>query len=180
MNTYYLTTISLATLLLLNLVIIALNLYGLTKSMRYLNFSTAPEDLFRFGREHPLPYRETLEKLKELAKNKEVEFVTIIFSVFGNTLYRRQEVNYFIDGTSKNGQSIAELGLLFSHRNELITTKKIDFTCRDKLLMPDLETAAIDPFREASTLSFFSHIVLTDEKRSPFNQEGRFLGKQAE
>ena len=34
----------------------------------------------------------------------------------------------------------------------------------DMVLIPDLETAAIDPFREASTLSFFSHIHLTDDE----------------
>ena len=50
----------------------------------------------------------------------------------------------------------------------------------DMVLVPDLETAAIDPFREASTLTFFSHIKLADEKRTPFNQDGRFLAKQAE
>lgn len=50
----------------------------------------------------------------------------------------------------------------------------------DMILMPDLNTATIDPFRDAPTLSFFSHIVLTDEKRTPFNQDGRYLAKQAE
>ncbi len=50
----------------------------------------------------------------------------------------------------------------------------------DMILVPDLETASIDPFREAPTLSFYTHILLTDEKRSSFNQDGRYLAKQAE
>jgi glutamine synthetase len=50
----------------------------------------------------------------------------------------------------------------------------------DMILMPDLNTATIDPFRDAPTLSFYSHIVLTDTKRSPFNQDGRYLAKKAE
>jgi glutamine synthetase len=50
----------------------------------------------------------------------------------------------------------------------------------DMILTPDLNTATIDPFREEPTLSFFSHILLTDKKRSPFNQDGRYLAKQAE
>ena len=50
----------------------------------------------------------------------------------------------------------------------------------DMVLMPDLETAAIDPFRDAPTLSFFSHILLADENRMPFNQDGRYLAKRAE
>lgn len=50
----------------------------------------------------------------------------------------------------------------------------------DMILIPDLDTAVVDPFREAPTLSFYSHIVLTDEKRSPFSQDGRHIAKQAE
>jgi glutamine synthetase len=50
----------------------------------------------------------------------------------------------------------------------------------DMILKPDFSTAVIDPFREVPTLSFYSHIVLTDEKRTPFAQDGRFLAKKAE
>ncbi|GAB4285985.1 MAG: type I glutamate--ammonia ligase [Ignavibacteriaceae bacterium] len=48
----------------------------------------------------------------------------------------------------------------------------------DMILIPDLETAVIDPFRETPTLSFYSHIFLTDKERTPFNQDGRFLAKK--
>jgi glutamine synthetase len=48
----------------------------------------------------------------------------------------------------------------------------------DMILIPDLETSVIDPFREAPTLSFYSHIVLTNEERSPFSQDGRYIAKQ--
>lgn len=50
----------------------------------------------------------------------------------------------------------------------------------DMILIPDLATAKIDPFRQAATLSFYSHIVLTDDARSPFLQDGRFLAKKTE
>jgi len=50
----------------------------------------------------------------------------------------------------------------------------------DMILIPDLETAVVDPFRDAPTLSFYSHIVLTDENRTPFTQDGRYLAKKAE
>jgi glutamine synthetase len=50
----------------------------------------------------------------------------------------------------------------------------------DMILIPDLATAKIDPFRQAPTLSFYSHIILTDEKRTPFLQDGRYLAKKAE
>lgn len=48
----------------------------------------------------------------------------------------------------------------------------------DMILIPDLDTAVVDPFRETPTLSFYSHIVLTDDKRTPFSQDGRFLSKK--
>jgi len=50
----------------------------------------------------------------------------------------------------------------------------------DMILIPDLETAVIDLFRDASTLSFYSNIMLTDLKRSRFTQDGRYLAIQAE
>lgn len=50
----------------------------------------------------------------------------------------------------------------------------------DMILIPDIDSAVIDLFREAPTLSFYSNIVLTDEKRSRFSQDGRYLARQAE
>lgn len=50
----------------------------------------------------------------------------------------------------------------------------------DMIMIPDLETAVIDPFRETPTLSFYAHIVLTDGKQTPFSQDGRYLAKKAE
>jgi glutamine synthetase len=50
----------------------------------------------------------------------------------------------------------------------------------DMILVPDLDTAVIDPFREAPTLSFYSNIFLTDDARTPFNQDGRHLARMAE
>ena len=47
------------------------------------------------------------------------------------------------------------------------------------IMLPDLATATIDPFRDAPTLSFYSHIVLTDEKRTPFTQDGRLSCKKS-
>jgi glutamine synthetase len=50
----------------------------------------------------------------------------------------------------------------------------------DMILIPDLSTAVVDPFRNAPTLSFYANIFLTDKHRSPFSQDGRHLAKQAE
>lgn len=50
----------------------------------------------------------------------------------------------------------------------------------DMILKPDLNTACIDPFREAPTLSFYTNIILSDVERTPFGQDARLLAKKAE
>ncbi len=50
----------------------------------------------------------------------------------------------------------------------------------DMIMLPDLNTAIIDKFRETPTLSFYTNIVLTDDKRTPFTQDGRSIAKSAE
>lgn len=50
----------------------------------------------------------------------------------------------------------------------------------DMIMIPDLSTAALDPFRDAPTLSFYCNIHLTDDKRTLFPQDGREIAKKAE
>lgn len=50
----------------------------------------------------------------------------------------------------------------------------------DMVMIPDLNTAVIDPFREAPTLSFYCNIHLTDNKRTIFSQDGRSIVLKAE
>ncbi len=50
----------------------------------------------------------------------------------------------------------------------------------DMVLIPDLSTAVIDPFREAATLSFYCNIHLTDDERSIFPQDSRQIAIKAE
>lgn len=50
----------------------------------------------------------------------------------------------------------------------------------DMILIPDLSTAVVDPFREMKTLSFFANIHLTDKNRTRFNQDGRYVASKAE
>ncbi len=50
----------------------------------------------------------------------------------------------------------------------------------DMILIPDLSTAVVDPFREAKTLSFYANIFLTDHQRTPFGQDGRAIARRAE
>jgi glutamine synthetase len=50
----------------------------------------------------------------------------------------------------------------------------------DMVLVPDLLTATVDPFRVVPTLSFYTTIHLTDDKRSPFFQDVRRVARRAE
>lgn len=50
----------------------------------------------------------------------------------------------------------------------------------DMILIPDLRTAVVDPFRTTPTLSFYANILLTDGKRTPFSQDGRAIARKAE
>jgi len=50
----------------------------------------------------------------------------------------------------------------------------------DMVLVPDLATAYLDPFRKRPTLTMFAEARLTDEARTPFAQDGRMLARKAE
>ena len=50
----------------------------------------------------------------------------------------------------------------------------------DMVLVPDLATANVDPFRKRPTLSMFAEARLTDENRTPFPQDGRTVARKAE
>jgi glutamine synthetase len=50
----------------------------------------------------------------------------------------------------------------------------------DMVLVPDFETATIDPFRTAPTLSLYTNIVLADQARTPFAQDVRRVARRAE
>ncbi|MEZ4386864.1 MAG: type I glutamate--ammonia ligase [Candidatus Krumholzibacteriia bacterium] len=50
----------------------------------------------------------------------------------------------------------------------------------DMVLVPDLTTAVIDPFRQRPTLHMFASAHLTDDERTPFPQDGRNIARAAE
>ncbi len=50
----------------------------------------------------------------------------------------------------------------------------------DMILIPDLGTVVVDPFRSMPTLSFYANIYLSDSKRTPFSQDGRHVARAAE
>ncbi len=50
----------------------------------------------------------------------------------------------------------------------------------DMVLVPDLATAAIDPFRKLTTMTMFAQAHLTDKARTPFAQDSRGIARRAE
>jgi len=48
------------------------------------------------------------------------------------------------------------------------------------VLVPDLGTAALDPFRRRPTLTMFAEARLTDPERSAFPQDSRYVARRAE
>jgi glutamine synthetase len=50
----------------------------------------------------------------------------------------------------------------------------------DMVMIPDLETLVIDPFRERKTAIFMANIHLTDRARTRFAEDARFVAAKAE
>jgi hypothetical protein len=55
-------------LIIVSLCVALLNIFGQFKTLRYSDFMTTPESLFRFGREEPLPYKEALGEISRLTQ----------------------------------------------------------------------------------------------------------------
>jgi len=49
----------------------------------------------------------------------------------------------------------------------------------DMVLIPDLSTANLDPFRQRPTLTMFANAHLTDDARTPFTQDARYVARRA-
>lgn len=112
-----------------------------------------------------------LKNLKSFIKSNEIEFVDLkctdlIGKLHHITLPISESV---LDEIVHNGVGFDGSSYKFS---------KVENS--DMILIPDLSTAVIDPFRERRTLSFFANIHLTDKERTRFNQDGRFVSQKAE
>jgi len=111
------------------------------------------------------------EKLKKLISDNEIQFVDLKCI---DLLGRLHHVTLpYHDGIL---ESLTSEGVGFDGSS--YGFRKVENS--DMVLIPDLETAFIDPFRTIPTLSFYSHISLTDEKRTSFSQDARAIAKKAE
>ncbi|MCF8307012.1 MAG: type I glutamate--ammonia ligase [Ignavibacteriales bacterium] len=113
----------------------------------------------------------SLEKVNLMIKDNNIEFIDVKSIDLAGRLHHISLPVF--DGIMEKliGEGIGFDGSSYGYR-------KVENS--DMILVPDLDTAAIDLFRDAPTLSFYSHIKLTDENRTIFNQDARHLAKQTE
>jgi glutamine synthetase len=115
--------------------------------------------------------KEKLQEINKLIKQKNIEIIDlkccdvagrlhhVSLPVYENILSKMIEEGVGFDGSSYGFMKVEN---------------------SDMVLIPDIETAVTDLFREAPTLSFYANIFLTGTERKPYPQDGRFIAKQAE
>ncbi len=109
--------------------------------------------------------------LKKLSPEKPIEFIDLKVSDLDGRLHHltlpfSEEVldKLMTDGVGFDGSSYG--------------FKKVENS--DMIMKPDLETALIDPFRDAVTLSCFTRIFNTDDANTPYQYDLRNMADKAE
>ncbi len=115
--------------------------------------------------------KHTLKTINELIKKNKIEFIDLKSIDLSGRLHHISLPVFENIMTKLTTEGVGFDGSSFGFR-------KVENS--DMIMIPDLDTAVIDLFRDASTLSFYSNIVLTDERHTRFPQDGRHLATQAE
>ncbi len=112
-----------------------------------------------------------IEKLKEIIKDQQIKFIDLKTIDLVGRLHH-------ITLPCKDGllESLIKEGIGFDGSSYGFS--KVEQS--DMILLPDIATAIIDPFRNIPTLSVFTEIHLTDSQKSRFNQDGRFVARKAQ
>lgn len=114
--------------------------------------------------------QEKLAKVRQDAAAKNVEFVDMKVTDLAGRLhhisfpFERFTAESMSEGIGFDGSSYGFL--------------KVEES--DMVLVPDLDTARMDPFRERPTLSVFAEVRHVDADRTPFAQDGRTIVRSAE
>ncbi len=114
--------------------------------------------------------QDKLAKVRQDAASHEVEFVDMKVTDLTGRLhhitfpFERFTVEAMAEGIGFDGSSYGFL--------------KVEES--DMVLMPDLDTARLDPFRERPTLTLFAEVRHVDADRTPFPQDGRTIVRAAE
>jgi len=111
-----------------------------------------------------------LSDVRALAAKHDIEFVDLkMLDLVGRLHHISFPMDRLDEGVCRNG-----IGFDGSSYGFL----KVEDS--DMVLVPDLATAAVDPFRKRPTLSLFAEAHLTDAQRTPFPQDSRTVARKAE
>ena len=111
-----------------------------------------------------------LADVRALAEKHRVEFVDLkMLDLTGRLHHISFPIDRLDEGVCRNGIGFdgSSYGFLKVENSDMV-------------LVPDLNTAAVDPFRKRSTLTMFAEARLTDADRTPFPQDSRAVARKAE
>lgn len=112
----------------------------------------------------------TFTQVRQEAQKAGVEFIDLkMLDMSGRLHHITFPIERFSESVCKNG-----IGFDGSSYGFL----KVEAS--DMVLVPDLNTAAVDPFRKRPTLTMFAEARLTDADRTPFSQDARAIARKAE
>ena len=110
------------------------------------------------------------DEVRQLAQAKGVQFVDLkMLDLTG----RLHHISFPIDRLT---ESVCRDGIGFDGSSYGFL--KVESS--DMVLVPDLSSANIDPFRKRPTITMFAEARLTDPQRTPFPQDSRTVARKAE
>jgi len=109
--------------------------------------------------------------LKKLTQGQDIEFIDLKVCDLAGRLhhlslpYSEKTMNMLLqDGVGFDGSSYG--------------FKRVENS--DMIMKPDVQTALLDPFREAPTLSFFTRVFNTDARNTPYRYDLRNMAEKTE
>ena len=112
----------------------------------------------------------TLSDVRALADKHRIEFIDLkMLDLTGRLHHISFPMDRLDEGVCRNGIGFdgSSYGFLKVENSDMV-------------LIPDLSTAALDPFRTRPTLTMFAEAHLTDENRTAFSQDSRVVARRAE
>jgi len=109
--------------------------------------------------------------IKKFNKEKEIEFIDLKACDLNGRLHHLT-LPYsedILEGLLKNGVGFDGSSYGF---------QRIENS--DMIMKPDLDTALLDPFRQAGTISFFTRVYNTDDDNTPYQYDLRNMAESAE
>ena len=109
--------------------------------------------------------------IKKFQKDKKIEFIDLKVSDLNGRLHHLT-LPYsedILENLMKNGVGFDGSSYGFQRVEN-----------SDMIMKPDLDTALMDPFRKAGTISFFTRVFNTDDKNTPYQFDLRNMAENAE